>query len=122
MGVRFNGFDRLNKKWSRILKEFPEHAETVVAQQGELLIADVKPKTPKDTGTLQNSWKRTPVENMATEVYNNTEYANHVEYGHRTVKGGFVKGAKMLHKAVLHRKSVFLQDTRTIMRDLLDND
>ncbi|MCI5709276.1 HK97 gp10 family phage protein [Veillonella caviae] len=122
MGAKINGFDLLNQKFTRILRQFPEHADTLIAQQGELLIADAKANTPRDTGTLQGNWKRTPVDNMSTEVYNNTEYANHVEYGHRTVKGGFVKGRKMLHRAVVHRKSVFLKDTRTIIRNLLEDD
>lgn len=122
MGMSINGFDRLNKKFARIVREFPEHAEILIDQQGELLISDVKEKTPKDTGLLQNSWQKTPVKDLSTTVYNNVEYANHVEYGHRTRNGGYVKGVKMLHKAVAHRKSVFLQDTRKIMRELLNDD
>ena len=54
-------------------------------------------------------------------MYNNTEYANHVEYGHRTPKGGFVKGRKMLHRSMVGFKSKFLNNTRVIMRNLLDD-
>lgn len=122
MGMSINGFDRLNKKFARIVREFPEHAEILIDQQGELLKKDVKENTPTDTGWLKINWEKTPVKDLSTTVYNNVEYANHVEYGHRTLKGGFVKGAKMLHKAVAHRKSVFLQDTRKIMKELLNDD
>ena len=120
MGMKIDGFSRLNHKWARILTQYPEHADTLLAQQAELLVADVKSKTPVDTGTLRNAWRRTEPNNSSVEVYNNTEYANHVEYGHRTPKGGFVKGRKMLHRAVVHRNSAFLKDTRTILRNLIE--
>lgn len=121
MGVKINGFVQLNTKWKKILSQYPEHADTLLAQQAELLIADTKAKTPVDTGTLRNAWKRSEVANSSVEVYNNTDYANHVEYGHRTPKGGFVKGSKMLHRSIVHRRSVFLKDTRTILRNLIDD-
>lgn len=120
MGIKIDGFARLNHKWARILTQYPEHVDTLLAQQAELLVADAKSKTPVDTGTLRNAWRRTEPNNSSVEVYNNTEYANHVEYGHRTLKGGFVKGRKMLHRAVVHRNSAFLRDARTILRNLID--
>lgn len=121
MGVKINGFDMLNTKWKKIVAEYPEHRDTLLTQQAELLINDVKMKTPVDTGTLRNAWKHTSVNSGVIEIYNNTEYANHVEYGHRTSKGGFVKGRKMLHRSIVGFKSKFLRNTRTIMRNLLDD-
>jgi len=97
MGVKLTGFDELIQKFSDSLGEYPEHVDTVLAQSAELMINDVKMKTPVDTGLLRNSWKRTGVMNGKVEIYNNTEYANHVEYGHRTRNGGDVKRRKKLH-------------------------
>ena len=120
MGAKVNGFMELNFKWKKILSLYPQYIDTLLQQQAELLIADTKAKTPVDTGTLRNAWKRTEPQDNSIEVYNNTEYANHVEYGHRTPKGGFVKGHKMLHRSTVKRKSQFLNDTRKILRNLID--
>lgn len=64
---------------------------------------------PKDTGLLIESWHIAPAKKGAdgyeSSVYNNTEYAAHVEFGHRIVdkKGktmGFMKGAHMMDKSL----------------------
>ena len=63
--------------------------------------AGVKENTPKKTGRLQDSWKVGKIEKRGDEyyieVYTNVEYAEPVEYGHRTRGGkGFVKGKHMM--------------------------
>ena len=120
MGMSIDGFEHLNKKWAKILAEHGEIKDTFLMQQGELLLADTKKNTPVDTGLLRANWKSTPVSDSSIKVYNNTDYAAHVEFGHRTRGGGVVKGRKMLHRAIVHRKSVFLAESRVIIRRLLD--
>lgn len=61
--------------------------------------------TPVDTGELRKSSSRT----------NNTmgytsEYAAHVEYGHRTVNGGYVPGQKYLKKNVDTQREIYKSD------------
>ncbi|NLY20127.1 MAG: hypothetical protein GXZ08_02435 [Tissierellia bacterium] len=64
---------------------------------GLAIVADIKDNTPiGETGFLK---KGTDFENaykdgkdVALPVYNNVEYAAHVNYGHRTVSGGYVPG------------------------------
>ena len=61
----------------------------------------VKERTPRKTGRLQDSWKVGPIvkkgDTYYIEVYNNVEYAEPVEYGHRTRGGrGFVPGKHMM--------------------------
>ena len=80
-----------------------------------------KAKTPVDTGLLRNSWKRTGVMNGKVEIYNNTEYANYVEYGHRTRNGGYVKGRKMLHRSIVGMRSQFARNARIILRNLTND-
>lgn len=54
--------------------------------QLELLIADIKQRTPVDTGALRNSWRVEKVEKRGNEIVgwfiNDEEYASHVEWGH----------------------------------------
>lgn len=45
-------------------------------------LKQVKQRTPADTGRLRRSWKTGSLA-RGFRLYNNTEYANHVEYGHR---------------------------------------
>lgn len=70
---------------------------------GNRLIALVKPQTPVITGTLRNSWASTPVtenaDSYSMDVYNSQEYSEYVEFGHRTVNGGWVEGTHMLEKS-----------------------
>ena len=58
-------------------------------------------KPPHKTGRLQDSWKVGPIvkkgDTYYIEVYTNVEYAEPVEYGHRTRGGrGFVPGKHMM--------------------------
>ncbi|GKU79861.1 phage protein [Paenibacillus sp. L3-i20] len=63
----------------------------------------IKPRTPLgETGELRRSWMVGKVErhgnDFVVEIYNNTEYAIFVEYGHRTGKDltGWVDGRFMM--------------------------
>lgn len=120
MSFKINGLDKLDRKLTRIIKETPGMVEDVLNQQAELLIGEAKDYTPVDTGLLRSSWKRTDATDGSVEVYNNVEYANHVEYGHRTRGGGFVKGRKMLQRAIDKRKREFFDDTKVIVQNLLN--
>ena len=72
-----------------------------VIQIAHELQGKVKEKTPHKTGRLQDSWKVGPIvkkgDTYYIEVYTNVEYAEPVEYGHRTRGGrGFVPGKHMM--------------------------
>ena len=73
----------------------------MVIQIAHELQGMVKEKTPHKTGRLQDSWKVGPIvkkgDTYYIEVYTNVEYAEPVEYGHRTRGGrGFVPGKHMM--------------------------
>lgn len=61
-----------------------EALEEIVAREMRM----VKKGTPVDTGTLRKAWRITDIKKAGTSfevsVYNNTEYADYVEFGHRT--------------------------------------
>lgn len=56
-------------------------------------------KTPHATPFLKLNWKvgdiRITANGYEVDMYNNTEYASYVEFGHRTRNGGWVEGRFM---------------------------
>lgn len=64
--------------------------------------------TPFDTGELKNSASRTNDTVGYTE-----EYAAHVEYGHRTVNGGYVPGQRYLMRNVDVQREIYRNDLLT---------
>lgn len=61
--------------------------------------------TPVDTGELRQSSS-----SSGEEVGYTKEYAPHVEYGHRTVGGGYVPGQRYLKKNVDIQREIYKQD------------
>lgn len=82
---RLEKFNNFNKK-AVMVKTVQEIAKE--------LVKTVKPKTPKDTGKLRDSWEISKVEDhgkyVEIHVYNKTDYASHVEYGHKQEVGRYV--------------------------------
>lgn len=132
MGISFGGFDELNEKLERIAKEGAQKQNQFVEQEAEILVGNVKENTPVQSGHLRNNWKRTRAVQGKVTVYNNVEYAAHVEYGHRQTPGryvpaigkrlkkDFVPGKKMLHRAMLQTSKTFKEDAEDIMKGLID--
>jgi len=54
----------------------------------------IKKRTPVDTGNLRRNWRVGNVQRhgnaYVVEIYNNTDYASYVEYGHRQEVGRYV--------------------------------
>lgn len=100
--VDFSAF----KKWSeQIDKAVRENAvrklfEQVLVELANRVLRRTKQKTPVDTGHLRRNWTLGNVtrdgDTFEIEIYNNVEYAEYIEYGHRKLKGGFVSGYYML--------------------------
>ena len=67
--------------------------------------------TPVDTGELRLSLTQ------SQDVVGYTkDYAPHVEYGHRTVNGGYVQGQLFLKHNVDAQKPIFEEDLRKQLR------
>ena len=101
----------LEKALEEMERRTPGTIDKFVDKAGEQLLGIVKPATrvnkKKNGGTLRRGWDRTDTVNGRTEVYNNVEYVNHIEWGHRIVGGpdrkkvvGFWKGDHMLRDSV----------------------
>lgn len=99
---RFDGLDELEQKLAQMIeRDFPEEFQRMVIQLAYKLQREVKEATPHVTGQLQDSWSVGDIikqgDTYYIEVYTNVEYAEPVEYGHRTKGGnGFVKGHHMM--------------------------
>lgn len=145
--MKLDGFDELNKKLAQISKNQAIQRNRFVAREAENLLFNTKNYTPVaevDGGTLRESWKRTRAKEGIVHVYNNTDYALHVEYGHRQkkrwvpgrwenghfvydpdekesgmmLKPRFIKGYKMLSRGLFDIKQTFIQDAEAILGDL----
>ena len=117
MGIQFGGFDELGEHLDRIAKAGAAKRDRFVAQEAEVIIGH-----------------RTRAVQGVVTVYNNTEYAAHVEYGHRQTPGrfvpaigkrlkkSFVPGKKMLHKAMMQSGKTFRDDAKQIMENIFGDD
>lgn len=68
--------------------------------------------TPVDTGELRLSSRKSKY-----EVGYTAEYAPHVEYGHRTINGGYVKGQRFFQKNVDRQREIYKTDLRRALRN-----
>lgn len=134
MSLRIDGLSGLIKKLEQIEKRVPGAANIFLMQQAELLLTKVRLKTPigkVNGGTLRGNWFRTDPEGGRISVANNTEYAAHVEYGHRQTPGrfvpalgkrlvkDFVEGRFMLRDAVWEHEKEFHENAAEILRGLM---
>lgn len=132
MGVEISGLDEFEKMLADAEKRQRGAVNTFLKVEAEELLGAARDKTPTRTHQLKNSWERGAPENGMISVYNNTEYAAHVEYGHRIAVGKdekgktvyakdsngdtrIVKGAKMLRKSVLQQKAMFRENAKAIL-------
>lgn len=80
-----------------------ELCEKIAKETALLLLRRVRYRTPVKTGNLRRNWSRSgrQIKNGYQEtVFNQTEYAAYVEFGHRKPKNkGWVDGKYMLTKS-----------------------
>lgn len=122
--MAIKGMDDWLKKIETLKKKFPKQTGIFLKQKAEQLKKETKINTPVKNGTLRNAWQRENSGSYRQIVYNATSYANHVEWGHRVVRGeetvGFVKGRKMLHKGVLKIRLNFYRDLDKVYKNLIE--
>lgn len=63
-------------------------------------------------GQLRKSLKMTK-----DEVGYSKEYAPHIEYGHRTINGGFVQGQFFLKENVDEQREIYIKDLKSLLRN-----
>ena len=124
--MELKGFKELDQILDEIKTQAPKSTERFLMLQAEELKKDVKDLTPVDTGTLKNSWQRENGKRLTGKkftqiVFNMTDYAAHVEYGHRIgrSKTKFVRGRFMLRTAVAMRQIKFYKDLKNFYGGLI---
>lgn len=124
--MELKGFKEFDKILDEIKTKAPQTTERFLMLQAEELKKDVKDLTPVDTGTLKNSWQRENGKRLTGKkftqiVFNMTDYAAHVEYGHRIgrSKTKFVRGRFMLRTAVAMRQIKFYKDLKNFYGGLI---
>ena len=124
--MELKGFKELDKILDEIKTQAPKSTERFLMLQAEELKKDVKDLTPVDTGTLKNSWQRENGKRLTGKkftqiVFNMTDYAAHVEYGHRIgrSKTKFVRGRFMLRTAVAMIQIKFYKDLKNFYGGLI---
>lgn len=97
---------------------YPKAFDELVKQIAHDLVSAVVPATPKGkTGNLRGEWIVGEIKRKngcrVIEVYNNMEYADFVEYGHRIKGGSYKEGVFMLTfklKDLQRRLPLYLKD------------
>lgn len=95
--VEVKEFLRFKRNANKFAKkvDMDEFCNSLAKEIAARLLAKVKRRTPVDTGELRNHWN---VDSNVTkegvvyriDVYNETEYAVYIEYGHRQKVGRYV--------------------------------
>lgn len=105
MGVNFSvkGMDYWWKMLDSVGQVFDEEILDSLDQEAIDWRDDTRANSPEDTGELRKHFDaeetRKVGKEFEVEVYNTMEYSGHVEYGHRTRSGGYVKGEYTLTKS-----------------------
>ena len=85
----FGEFEKMTKSFQkaldeRVIERFMREFLLEMAHRSE---RKIKKRTPVDTGNLRRNWQVGNIERrgnvLQVEIYNNTEYATYIEYGHR---------------------------------------
>ena len=118
--IKFEGLDKLNRALGKAVSQLPVERARFLAQEAELVAGRAKLKTPVDTGRLRAGFFTTMNSGEEAVVANNTEYAGHVEYGHRIVAfghdtGRVKQGEHMLRDAIDESADQFKNDARQIL-------
>ncbi|MFI3231195.1 MAG: HK97 gp10 family phage protein [bacterium] len=98
---KFDGLEQAEKNLSKLIEQtYPAEFKQMVVQVAYELQGLVKSNTPVDTSRLRDGWKVGSIKKKGDtyyiEVFNNIEYVEYVEEGHRTRGGGrVIQGVKM---------------------------
>ena len=121
----FSEFERFAKSFQkaldeRVIERFIRDFLLEMAYRAE---RKIKKRTPVDTGTLRRNWRVGNIERRGNayvvEIFNNTEYASFVEYGHRQEVGRFVpKLGKRLKQPWVEGRFMMTISMQEIEREL----
>ena len=110
------GIDNFLKGIDNIQNNFHGDLQRLIEKHGGILLRNTKMKTPVDTGQLRRSWELEKGD-LYVKLYNNVEYAQFVEFGHRT-RGGksYVEGVYMLKTSFEKTEKDFENDLEKLLK------
>ena len=110
------GIDNFLKDINNIQGNFRGDLQKLVEKHGGILLRNTKMKSPVDTGQLRRSWELEKGD-LYVKLYNNVEYAQFVEFGHRT-RGGksYVEGVYMLKTSFEKTEKEFNRDLEKLFK------
>lgn len=86
----FREFEKLAKSFKKAVDErvIERFIQDFLLEMAMRSLRRIKKRTPVDSGELRRNWKVGRVvrqgSSYVVEIYNNTDYASFVEFGHRT--------------------------------------
>lgn len=86
----FGEFEKLAKSFKKAVDErvIERFIQDFLLEMAMRSLRRIKKRTPVDSGELRRNWKVDRVvkqgNSYVVEIYNNTDYASFVEFGHRT--------------------------------------
>ena len=98
MSFDYSDFQNYRNNFAQFTREFDHWLHVFLLKEGQRFIAEVKPRTPVDTGDLRNHWKLDGITRDGDELkvwfVNPMYYATFVEYGHaKPYKAGAAPGS-----------------------------
>ncbi len=110
--LSISGIPELEKELDRLSSV---RLEAVVRKQTTQMLNRARQPggTPVDTGELRKSSAASPAEGIMGYT---AEYAPHVEYGHRTVSGGYVPGQRFLQANIEAQRPIYREDLINAIR------
>lgn len=98
MSFDYSDFQNYRNNFAQFTREFDSWLHKFLLREGQRFIAEVKPRTPVDTGDLRNHWKLDGMTRDGDELrvwfVNPMYYATFVEYGHaKPYKAGAQPGS-----------------------------
>lgn len=97
MSLDYSEFQKFRDNFAKLTREFDGWMHRFLLNEGMRFIAEVKPRTPVDTGDLRNHWKLDGITRDGDTLHvwfvNPMYYATFVEYGHaKPYRSGAVEG------------------------------
>ena len=98
MSFDYSDFENYRNNFAKFTREFDSWIHKFLLKEGQRFIAEVKTRTPVDTGDLRNHWKLDGINRNGDELQvrfvNPMYYATFVEYGHaKPYKAGAAPGS-----------------------------
>lgn len=107
-----NRLNQLNSvRWEAVRKKQTAQMLNRARQSGGTPVSTEKTRPKGPHGELRQSSS-----SSGEEVGYTKEYGPHVEYGHRTVNGGFVPGQRFLQRNVETQRKIYKKDLLDAIR------